>query len=215
MRTRRKNRHPYRIFLVDSQTAMSVGRTEDINRLLAAWSDGDQQALDDLMLIVYPEIRKIARQRLGRQGQQQTLESAAVANEAYLRLIRARGIHCDDRLKFFALCGQVIRRLIGEYARSQRYAKRGGSALRVPLDEESMGSPAREFEVMVLDEALEALSKIDPRKGRLVELHCFGGLTLEESAGMLGISTETATRDWKMARAWLRNLLTGDSTPHR
>jgi RNA polymerase sigma factor (TIGR02999 family) len=135
-----------------------------------------------------------------------------VANEAYLRLIRARGIHCDDSLKFFALCGQIIRRLIGEYARSQRYAKRGGSAVRVPLDEDLMGSTAREFEVMALDEALEALSKVDPRKGRLVELHCFGGLTVEESAKMLGISTETATRDWKMSRAWLRSCLTGDSS---
>lgn len=194
---------------------MSAGRTQDISRLLAAWRDGDQQALDDLMLIVYPEIRKIARQRLGRRGRKQTLQSAAVANEAYLRLIRARGIECDDRLKFFALCGQIIRRLIGEYARSQRCAKRGGSALRIPLDEESMGSSAREFEMMLLDEALEALSKIDPRKGRLVELRCFGGLTVEESAGMLGISTETATRDWKMAKAWLRVHLAGNSTPYR
>ena len=193
---------------------MSAGRSQDISRLLAAWNDGNQHALDDLMLIVYPEIRRIARQRLGRQGQRPTLESAAVANEAYLRLIQARGIHCDDRLKFFALCGQVIRRLIGEYARSQRYAKRGGSAVRVPLDEESMGIPARDFELMALDEALESLSKIDPRKGRLVELHCFGGLTVEESAGMLGISTETATRDWKMAKAWLRVQLTASSTPH-
>jgi len=143
----------------------------------------------------------------------QTLESAALANEAYLRLVRARGIHCENRLKFFALCAQIIRRLIGEYARSQRYAKRGGGAVRLPLDEEARSTPARGVEPLVLDEALESLSKIDPRKGRLVELHCFGGLTVDESAEVLGISPETAKRDWKMAKAWLRVQLAGEPTP--
>jgi RNA polymerase sigma-70 factor (ECF subfamily) len=192
---------------------MNAGRPHDISQLLDAWSDGNQQAFDDLMSIVYPEIRKIARQRLNRQAPHQTLESAALANEAYLRLIRARGIHCENRLKFFALCAQIIRRIVGEYARSQRYAKRGGSAVRVPLDEEVVGTTARGVELLALDEALESLSKIDPRKSRLVELHCFGGLTVDESAEILGISPATAKRDWKMAKAWLRVQLTGDTTP--
>ena len=141
------------------------------------------------------------------------MESAALANEAYLRLIRARRIHCENRLNFFALCAQIIRRIVGEYARSRRYAKRGGSAVRIPLDEEAAGVAARGVEVLALDEALELLSKIDPRKVRLVELHCFGGLTLDESAEVLGISPETAKRDWKMAKAWLRLHLTGETKP--
>ena len=190
---------------------MNPASPQEITRLLAAWSDGNQHAFDDLISIVYPEVRKIARQHLTRQTPQ-TLESAALANEAYLRLIRARGIHCENRQMFFALCAQVIRRLIGEYARSQRYAKRGGTAVRVPLDEGALASE-RDIELLALDEALESLSKIDPRKGRMVELHCFGGLTVDESAKVIGISTETAKRDWKMAKAWLRLHLTGKGTP--
>src|SRR5512140_2806593 len=116
---------------------MNPASPQEITRLLAAWSDANQQAFDDLVSIVYPEVRKIARQHLARRTPQ-TLESAALANEAYLRLIRARGIHCENRLMFFALCAQIIRRIIGEYARSRRYAKRGGSAVRVPLDEEAV-----------------------------------------------------------------------------
>jgi RNA polymerase sigma factor (TIGR02999 family) len=191
---------------------MSAGKPDDITKLLAAWSDGDQQALDDLIGLVYPEVRKIARRHLARDAPQ-TLESGALANEAYLRLIRARGIHCDNRLKFFALCAQIIRRLIGEYARSQRYAKRGGSVLRIPLDEEALGTPARGFESLALDEALESLSKTDPRKGAVVELHCFGGLTIDECAEVLKISPETAKRDWKMAKAWLRAELNDEEKP--
>ena len=187
---------------------MLIEKAENITQLLAAWSDGDNQALSDLVSIVYPEIRKIARQRL-RQTPQQTLESAAVANEAYLRLIHARGIQCQNRLMFFALCAQVIRRIIGEYARSRRYAKRGGSAVRVPLDEDAVGMQGRDIELLALDAALESLCKLDPRKGRLVELHCFGGLTMEESAEVLRISPETAKRDWKLAKAWLGLELAG------
>jgi RNA polymerase sigma-70 factor, ECF subfamily len=187
---------------------VAIEKTPDVSQLLAAWSEGDQEALNALMSLVYPEIRKIARQRL-RHTPQQTLESAAVANEAYLRLIRARGIQCENRLMFSALCAQVIRRVIGEYARSRRYAKRGGSAVRVPLDEGAVGMQGRDIELLALDGALESLCKIDPRKGRLVELHCFGGLTMEESAEVLRISPETAKRDWKLAKAWLGLELAG------
>jgi RNA polymerase sigma factor (TIGR02999 family) len=189
---------------------VAIKKTPDVSQLLAAWNEGDQEALNALMSLVYPEIRKIARQRL-RHTPQQTLESAAVANEAYIRLIRARGIQCENRLMFFALCGQVIRRIIGEYARSRRYAKRGGSAVRVPFDEDAVGMPGRDIELLALDDALESLCKIDPRKGRLVELHCLGGLTMEESAEILRISPETAKRDWKLAKAWLGLELAGRS----
>ena len=191
---------------------MDTGGPQDINRLVAAWSNGDQHALDDLVSVVYPELRRMARQHLGRQALL-TLESACLVNEAYLRLIGARGIHCESRLNFFALCAQIIRHIIGEYARSRRYAKRGGSAVRVTLNEEALGTPAREIEMLALDEALESLSKLDPRKGKLIELHCFGGLTVDETAEVLGISPETAKRDWKLAKAWLRVHLTGEADP--
>ena len=177
--------------------------------MLAAWSQGDRRALNDLIPTVYPEIRRLARQRL-RQSPQQTLESAAVANEAYVRLFQARGIQCENRLMFFALCAQIIRRIIGEYARSRRYAKRGGSAIRVPLNEQIVGTHSRDIQLLALDQALESLCKMDPRKGKLVELHCFGGLTIEESAEVLKISPETAKRDWKMAKAWLGIHLAGE-----
>lgn len=187
---------------------MAEGSGQDISGLLVAWSDGNQQAYEDLICIVYPEIRKLARRHLHRQAPP-TLESAALANEVYLRLIHARGIRCENRLNFFALCAQIIRRLIAEYARSRRYAKRGGSAVRVPLDEGAVATRARDIELLALDEALESLSKIDPRKGKVVELHCFGGLNVDECAEALGISPETAKRDWKMAKAWLRVHLSG------
>lgn len=188
---------------------MCVDHEQDISRLLAAWGDGDQRALNALISAVYPEVRKIARKRL-RQTPQQTLESAAVANEAYVRLFQARGIKCENRLMFFALCAQVIRRIIGEYARRHRYAKRGGSAVRVPLVEEALPDNGCDIQVLSLDEALDSLFKMDPRKGRLVELHCFGGLAIGESAKVLGISPETAKRDWKMAKAWLSVQLKGN-----
>ena len=187
---------------------MAVNQTQEITQLLAAWSEGDQQALNDLIATTYPAIRKIARQRL-RQTPQQTLESAAVVNEAYLRLFHAQGIQCENRLMFFALCAQVVRRIIAEYARSHRYAKRGGGAVRVPLDEGEMGANGRDIQLLTLDRALTSLCKMDPRKGRLVELHCFGGLTMEESAQVLRISPETAKRDWKLAKAWLGLELAG------
>ena len=123
------------------------------------------------------------------------LQSAALANEAYLRLIRVRGIRCENRSHFFAL-----RRILVDYARRHRYAKRGGAAVRVPLDEAVLGTPVRRVEVLALDEALQSLSQIDPRKGRVVELHYFGGLTVEQTAEVLQISPETALRDWKMAK---------------
>ena len=207
MRTAHENGHDHD-FLLNFRTAMNAGGLQDISQLLVAWGEGDEQALDALMSAAYPEIRRIARQRL-RQTPQQTLESAAVANEAYVRLIHAKGIQCENRLMFFALCAQVIRRIIGEYARSRRYAKRGGSAVRVPLDEEIAGANGRDIQLLALDEALGSLCEMDARKGRLVELHCLGGLTIDESAEILKISPETAKRDWKLAKAWLGLRLAG------
>jgi RNA polymerase sigma factor (TIGR02999 family) len=162
------------------------------------------------MPLVYPEVRRIARQHLGRRQPGHTLESAALANEAYLKLVRAVGLRCETRAHFLALCSQIIRRILVDHARNRAYAKRGGDAVRIPLDDVLLSARAHGIEVLALHEALEALSKIDARKGRVVELRYFGGLSIAETAEVLGISPETAKRDWKMAKTWLFGELTAE-----
>jgi RNA polymerase sigma-70 factor (ECF subfamily) len=185
------------------QTNVTLKTTQDISGLLNAWSLGDEKALNDLVAVVYPELRRIARQQLRRQPSDHTLESAALANEAYLKLIRADGIQCADRVRFFALCAQVIRTILVDHARRRQSAKRGGDAVRVPLDETLLGTRARGMDMLALDQALVSLSTMDSRKGRVVELRYFGGLSVEETAEVLQISPETVMRDWKMAKTWL------------
>lgn len=181
---------------------MAPTGTPDITGLLAAWSRGDEAALNDLVPLVYDDIRGIARRHLRRQSTGHMVQSGTLAHEAYVKLIQARGIRCHNRAHFFALCSQMIRRILVDHARKQRSAKRGGP-LQVPLDEALLGSKARGIEVEALDDALTALSKIDARKGRVVELRFFGGLSVEETAEVLEISAETLTRDWRMAKTWL------------
>jgi RNA polymerase sigma factor (TIGR02999 family) len=188
---------------------MAAEGSQDITELLRAWGSGDEHALSDLMPIVYPELRRVARKHLARGFPDQTLESAALVNEAYMKLIRAHGIRCENRLQFFALCAQIIRRILVDHARNRRYAKRGGGAMQIPLDEALVGARAEGVEVLALNEALTSLSMVDPRKGRVVELRYFGGLSVEETAEILRISPETAKRDWKMAKAWLLRELSG------
>jgi RNA polymerase sigma factor (TIGR02999 family) len=184
--------------------------------MLAAWNNGDADALARLMDLLYPELRRIARQRLERRRPGESLESAAVANEAYLKLVRAGGIRCENRAHFLALCSQIIRRILVDHARRRGFAKRGGDALRVPLDKALLESPARGIDLLSLDAALDTLARIDGRKSRVVELRYFGGLSFDETAEVLGISAETAMRDWKMARAWLLAELTGkQDSPER
>ena len=183
----------------------------DISKLIDAWGNGDEEAFDRLVSAVYPELRRMARRHLGHRAAGHSLESAALANEAYLKLVRARNIRVESRVHFLALCSQVIRRILVDHARSRGYAKRGGNALRVPLDEVLLASQSQGIEVLALDQALESLAQLDPRKSRVVELRYFGGLTVEEVADVLGISSETAKRDWRMAKAWLFDALTRDA----
>lgn len=190
---------------------MTPAGSEDVTGLLAAWSEGNEEALSRLIPVVYPELRRIARAHLARRDH--TLESASLVNEAYLKLIRARGIQCENRLHFFALCAQIMRRLLVDHARRFRYAKRGGDQVRVPLEETLLGTRARGVEVLALDDALASLAKRDPRKARVVELRFFGGLSVEETAEFLRISPETVLRDWKMAKVWLLRELSRHSTP--
>jgi len=189
---------------------MAVEGPPDISGLIAAWGNGDEEALRSLVSRLYPDLRRIARQHLGRRPTGHTLESAALANEAFLKLVRAGGIRCESRVHFLALCSQIIRRILVDHARGRGYAKRGGSAVRVPLDEVLLGARSREIDVQALDETLESLAKIDGRKARVVELRYFGGLSVEETADFLEISPETVKRDWKMAKAWLFAALTGE-----
>jgi RNA polymerase sigma factor (TIGR02999 family) len=188
---------------------MAADTPQDITGLLDAWNHGAQVALGDLMPMVYPELRRIARKHLARRFPAQTLESAALVNEAYLKLVRADGVRCESRLQFFALCAQIIRRILVDHARNRLYAKRGGGAVQVPIDEALLSAPSRGVDVIALDEALAALSQLDPRKARVVELRYFAGLSVEETAEAMRISAETAKRDWKMAKAWLLRELTG------
>jgi RNA polymerase sigma factor (TIGR02999 family) len=172
----------------------------DITGRLAAWNNGDQQALSDVIPLVYDDLRLIARQHLGRQ-RSPTVQSGTLAHEAYLKLLHARGIRCNNRAHFLALCSQIIRRILVDHARKRLTAKRG-EGLQVSLDE-ALEVKAQGVDVEALDEALTALSKLDPRKSRVVELRFFGGLTVEEAADVLEISTETVTRDWLVAKTWL------------
>ncbi len=200
-------------FLLRSPQDMSVARPPDISTLIAAWGGGDAQALPRLISAVYPELRRIARQHLGGRRGGQTLESAALANEAYLKLTHAGSIRCENRAHFLALCSQIFRRILVDHARSRGSQKGGGRSERVPLDEVLLGAEARGIEILALHEALESLAEVDTRKARVVELRYFGGLSVEETAEVLGITPIRVKRDWDKARAWLFGVLSQE--PHR
>jgi RNA polymerase sigma factor (TIGR02999 family) len=176
---------------------------QDLTGMLAAWNDGDAGALDRLVALLYPELRRMAHRQLQRRRAGESVESAALANEAYLKLVRAGGIRCENRAHFLALCSQIMRRILVDHARRRGFAKRGGDLLLVTLDEALVSSQARGIEVLALDEALEALARIDRRKSRVVELRYSGGLDIAETAAVLGVSVDTVKRDWRMAKAWL------------
>lgn len=182
---------------------MTTRSPEGISGLLVAWSKGDEEALTDLMPLVYGDLRGIARRQLRRQSAGHIVSSGTLAHEAYFKLVQGRGIRCQNRAHFFALCSQMIRQILVDHARKRNYAKRGGGQVQVPLDEALLGTRARGVEVEALDEALTSLAKIDARKARVVELRFFGGLSVEETAEVLEISEETITRDWRMAKIWL------------
>ncbi len=183
--------------------------------MLTAWNDGDAAALDRLMDLVYPDLRRIAHRHLLRRRAGESVESAALVNEAYLKLAGAGGIRCENRVHFLALCSQIMRRILVDHARRRGFAKRGGHAVFVALDEALAAAAAHGVEVLALDEALDRLARIDRRKSRLVELRYFGGLNIEETAAVLGVSIDTVKRDWRLAKAWLLGELTRDQNASR
>ena len=174
-----------------------------ITTLLSAWGSGDQAALDELMPLVYEELRRLARRRLRRERQGHSLQTTALVNEAYLRLVDVRRIRWQDRAHFFAMSARLMRRILVEFARARGSLKRGGRDRRVSFDEALTLSSERAPDLTALDDALSALAAVDQRKSQVVEMRFFGGLTVDETAEALAISRETVIRDWNVAKAWL------------
>lgn len=181
----------------------------EITELLAEWGNGNQTALDKLYPLVYDELRRMAHRYMSRERKGHTLQTTALINEAYLRLVEQRNVHWENRAHFFGISAQIMRRILVDHARRYDYAKRGGGAQRVSLDEAAVVAKERAAELLDLDEALNRLADVDPRRSRVVELRFFGGLDNEEIAWLLKISPNTVTRDWNMARAWLYRELSG------
>jgi RNA polymerase sigma factor (TIGR02999 family) len=176
---------------------------EEVTRLLLDWGNGNAAALERLTPLVYEELHRLAHQHMNRERRDHTLQTSALVNEAYLRLIDQRGVHWQNRAHFFSIASRLMRRILVDHARAHRYAKRGGGAIQVSLDEAAVVSQERAEELVALDEALTSLATIDQRKSQVVELRFFGGMSVEETAEVLGVSPITVKRDWSTAKAWL------------
>ncbi len=184
-----------------------------ITELLAEWREGKQSALDELYPLVYDELHRLARRYMSRERKDHTLQTTALINEAYVRMVDQKNVNWANRSHFFAISAQIMRRILIDHARRHRYAKRGGGAQQVSLEEVAAIVPDQGRELVRLDEALKTLAERDPRRSQVVELRYFGGLNNEEIAGVLHVSENTVTRDWNMARAWLYQQLTENATP--
>ena len=176
---------------------------QQVTQLLVNWSNGDQHALEELMPLVYGELRRLAASHLRRERSDHTLQSTALVNEAFLRLVNQREVHWRSRAHFYGIAAQMIRRILVDHARSQQAGKRGAGAIKLELDEAMAVSPAKELDLVSLDDALERLAALDERQGRIVELRFFAGLSVEETAEVMHISPATVKREWSSARAWL------------
>jgi len=174
-----------------------------VTELLLAWGSGDRSALDQLVPIVHEELRRLARLQMRAERDNHTLQTTALVNEAFLRLVDLHRIRWQDRAHFLALSARLMRRILVDHARARSYQKRGGGAVNVTLDEALVGSAERGADLLALDDALEDLARVDARKSQVVELRFFGGLSVEETAQALKVSPETVTRDWRLAKVWL------------
>jgi RNA polymerase sigma factor (TIGR02999 family) len=181
---------------------MATPPTREVTRLLLAWSQGDQTALEKLTPLVYEELRRLAHRYMVRERPDHTLQTTALVNEAYMRLVNQKNVAWQNRAHFFAISAQLMRRILVDLARSRQCIKRG-QAQQVSLDEALIVSREREADLVALDDALSALAAIDPRKCQVVELRFFAGLSVEETAEVLKISSDTVIRDWKVAKVWL------------
>jgi RNA polymerase sigma factor (TIGR02999 family) len=186
---------------------VSSSSSTRINRLLADWGQGNEEAREALIPVVYAELRRLARRHLWRERPDHTLQSAALVNEAYLRLVRQEAPQWQNRAHFFGVATQLMRHILVDHARNRVAAKRGGSTPRLALDPEMAPARNPEIDVVALDDALGRLSELDSQQGRLIELRFFGGLSIEETAVVLGVSPATVKREWATARAWMRREL--------
>jgi RNA polymerase sigma factor (TIGR02999 family) len=193
------------IFLLDLvfEKLLNSDLPDDVTQLLESWSNGDREALERLMPLVYDELHRLARRYLRRERSDHTLQSTALVHEAYLRMVDQKNVRWENRAHFFGVAAQSIRHILVDHARSHNAAKRGAGAAKLSLDE-AIGVPEkREVDLLALDHAMEGLATLDPQQSRIVELRFFGGLSIEETAEVLHISPATVKRDWVMAKAWL------------
>jgi RNA polymerase sigma-70 factor (ECF subfamily) len=179
----------------------------EVTQLLIAWGNGDKTALDRLMPLIYDELRRLARHYMTRERPGHTLQTTALVNEAYLRLVDQKGTRLENRAHFFGIAARIMRQILVEHARSRQAAKRGGGQYKLSLSRVDRITSAPDVNLLALDEALGTLEALDPQKSRIVELRYFGGLGIEETAEVIGRSPATVKRDWSMARAWLRREL--------
>jgi RNA polymerase sigma factor (TIGR02999 family) len=182
----------------------------NITELLVGYGRGDKESLDQLMPIVYDELRRQAARYLRHERPGNTLQTTALIHEAYVRLVDQRNVQWQNRAHFFGIAAQLMRRILVDHARTKKRAKRGGSDIRVSLGDATVAVKGQDLDVVALDEALERLAQIDAQQSRVVELRFFSGLTVEETAEVMGISNATVKRDWSMAKAWLHRELSGD-----
>jgi RNA polymerase sigma factor (TIGR02999 family) len=184
-----------------------TGKTDKratVTQLLRAWSAGDPEALESLTPLVYTELRRMARRYMNQERSGHTLQATALVHEAFLRLADVKAVEWRDRAHFLAIAAQTMRRILVDFARSRNFQKRGAGVRPAPIEEALLVSSQKDQEITRLDDALQALAQLDPRKAKVVELRFFGGLEGKEIAEVLGVSTETISRDWKLAKAWLK-----------
>jgi RNA polymerase sigma factor (TIGR02999 family) len=180
--------------------------------LLKAWAGGDDAALRRLVPLVEAELRRLARAFVKQERPNQSLQATALVNEAFLRLVDVRRVAWQDRVHFFSMSARLMRRVLVDIVRARRATKRGGGDVHVTLDEAMIAAPSRSTDVIALNDALDALTALDPRKARVVELRFFGGLSVKETAETVGVSEKTIQRDWEFAKAWLRREMKGSTS---
>jgi RNA polymerase sigma factor (TIGR02999 family) len=191
---------------------MELPSGHEVTRLLKAWSAGDEQALEKLTPLVYRQLHQIAQRYMGGERPGHMLQTTALVNEAYLQLVDCGQVNWQDRAHFFAISANLMRRILIDFARSRGYLKRGGAVLHIPLDEAPSVGEDADVNLVALDDALNALAAVDERKSKVVELRFFGGLSVEETAEVLRISSDTVIRDWRLAKLWLlRELSRGEA----
>lgn len=190
---------------------MTLPSTHEVTQLLKAWGAGDEQALGKLTPLVYEQLHRVAQRYMAGQPCDHTLQTSALVNEVYLRLVKCEQVRWRDRAHFFAMSARLMRRILIDFARSRNYQKRGAGVAHMSLDEAPSVGNEPDPNLLAVDDALTALAAIDERKARLVEMRFFGGLSVEETAEVLGVSSDTVLREWRLARAWLFRELSGEN----